>query len=252
MSERGWIKLHRRIREHPLWPVDRRYTTLEAWIDLLLAANHKPTVVNIDFTNIEVTRGQILSSQVKLAKRWGWHRTTVKNLMDHLKSQKMADIETSNKTSSGYTLLTILNYDKYQGVEIDETDSQADSDTDVETDSQPTAKRQPTRHKQEVKNEKNIYPAIFDQVWEIYPERAGSNPKNKAHKAWNARIRDGVEPDEMIAGLHRYIAFVRTTGKVGTETVMQGARFFGPGEEWKNSWAIPAERPHYSNGGFVG
>jgi hypothetical protein len=123
----GWIKLHRRLREHPFWPVDRPYSKLEAWIDLLLSANHKSTSVNFDFTVINVTRGQCITSQVKLAKKWNWHRETVSKFLRLLEREDMASIETSNKTSSGFTLITIQNYEKYQGVDSDETSSQADN-----------------------------------------------------------------------------------------------------------------------------
>jgi hypothetical protein len=287
----GWIKLYRRIREHPFWPVNRAYSKLEAWIDLLFSANHKPTSINLDFITIKVGRGQFITSQIKLAKKWGWHRERVFKFLRLLKSEGMADFETSNRTSTGYTLITILNYEKYQGADIDETSSRTDSaifeyreNLDTETtsraDSQksdetldllsgsrldestqpaakpataPAAARQPSGTNKNDKNEKKTYPAsdTFDLAWGIYPKRAGGNSKTEALKAWTARIRAGENPAEMLAGTRRYAEFIRATGKERTEYVKQAATFFGPNEHWKEAWNVPAEKLQHS-GGFVG
>ena len=37
----GWISLHRKILENPLFNRGRIYSNFEAWIWLLLKANHK-------------------------------------------------------------------------------------------------------------------------------------------------------------------------------------------------------------------
>lgn len=84
---------------------------------------------------------------------------------------------------------------------------------------------------------------LFEQVWSRYPKRAGSNPKNKAQSAWNARKKLGVSPAVMANGLDRYIAFCEATGRVGTEFVMQAARFFGPSHEFENDWTPAVEQP---------
>lgn len=79
---------------------------------------------------------------------------------------------------------------------------------------------------------------LFNEFWKAYPRRAGSNPKNRALKAWRARIRSGAKPSDIMAGLRRYAAFVDATGKAGTEFVMQAATFLGPDERWTESWAL--------------
>jgi hypothetical protein len=45
--DEGWIRFHRKLRSHWLLPSGRRYTKLEAFVDLLLSANHKQMVINI-------------------------------------------------------------------------------------------------------------------------------------------------------------------------------------------------------------
>ncbi|HDX9240085.1 TPA: hypothetical protein RQP16_003614 [Klebsiella michiganensis] len=87
------------------------------------------------------------------------------------------------------------------------------------------------------KPEKN-YPQEFEKIWAMYPRREGSNPKNKAFQAWNARKREGVDQASIQSGLQRYIAYCQKKGQVGTSYVMQAARFFGPSREFENDWSV--------------
>lgn len=79
----------------------------------------------------------------------------------------------------------------------------------------------------------------FDLAWAAYPKRAGGNVRKDALKAWQARRRSGVDSDVMHDGTLRYAAFCLATGKVGTEFVMQGARFYGPSQPFAEEWALP-------------
>lgn len=80
----------------------------------------------------------------------------------------------------------------------------------------------------------------FEAAWKLYPKREGSNPKNKAHSCWKARLKDGVTAETMMAGLMRYAAYCKIKGFTGTSYVMQGVRFFGKGMEFENDWSVTA------------
>lgn len=87
---------------------------------------------------------------------------------------------------------------------------------------------------------------LFDEAWKAYPKRSGGNSKPDARKAWAARLKAGIEPEDIVAGVHRYAAFCRAEGKTGTAFVKQAATFFGPGEHWTEEWALTspsAQRP---------
>lgn len=81
---------------------------------------------------------------------------------------------------------------------------------------------------------------LWGVVWSAYPKRAGSNSKSAALKAYRARLRSGVDPSDILAGVRRYAAYLTATGKVGTEYVKQAATFFGPNEHWAEPWDAPA------------
>jgi hypothetical protein len=88
-------------------------------------------------------------------------------------------------------------------------------------------------------------PKGFAECWEAYPKREGGNSKTEAMKAYRARLKTGVDPAALLAGVQRYAAYVRTTGKEGTSYVKQAASFFGPGEHWKEAWnaSLPVCHP---------
>lgn len=86
-----------------------------------------------------------------------------------------------------------------------------------------------------------IYPDEFEQVWSVYPKRAGGNSKSDAFKAWNARIRDGTTTAEILSGVERYAAFVKAEGILNTQYVKQAKTFFGPGMHFREPWFFQAE-----------
>ncbi len=87
---------------------------------------------------------------------------------------------------------------------------------------------------------KQGYLPDFETAWQAYPKRAGGNPKASAFKAWKARLKEGVKPDDMLEGVKRYAAYVRATGNAGTQYVKQAVTFFGPDRHFEESWLAPS------------
>ena len=93
-------------------------------------------------------------------------------------------------------------------------------------------------------------PEAFEEAWQAYPKREGSNSRPAAVKAWNARIRAGENAADIVAGVKRYAAYCAAKGSVGTSFVKQAAVFFGPNAHWSEPWSVqpaqtsyPASRP---------
>ena len=107
---KGYIKLHRELQDNPLWNSEP-FSKGQAWVDLLLRANHQPNEFIIGNELIRVQRGQFFTSELKLAEKWKWSRKKVRSYLDLLKTLKMA---TTVGTSKG-TTITIENYGLYQG-----------------------------------------------------------------------------------------------------------------------------------------
>lgn len=125
----GWIKLHRKIRDNQLWE-DKPFSKGQAWIDLLLRANHEEdNFVLIGNTTITLLPGQILTSGQSLARDWGWSQHKVTNFLNGLagknnKSQvdRKSNASVNFRTSKGkpaFTLITITNWASYQSQQIE-------------------------------------------------------------------------------------------------------------------------------------
>jgi len=107
---KGWISIHRKITEHWLWENDKPFDKRSAWIDILLMVSHEKKKVLLGNEIIEVDRGERVTSERKLAERWGWSRTKVRNFLELLVKDKMIEI----KQDKQKTILKVLNYGKYQ------------------------------------------------------------------------------------------------------------------------------------------
>lgn len=85
------------------------------------------------------------------------------------------------------------------------------------------------------------YSADFEKIWKAYPKRSGSNPKLAAWKAWQARLKSGVTPDEMVEGAERYASYCQSQGMVGGPYVKMASTFLGPDLHFQEDWMpIPA------------
>lgn len=90
----------------------------------------------------------------------------------------------------------------------------------------------------------NMYDADFEEAWALYPDREGGNPKKKAYRAWKVRLKEGVEPAELIGATARYAEFCDNKGMVGTGFVKMASTFYGPDEHWRESYDVQ-EEPEY-------
>lgn len=114
VAEMGWIRLDRQIKNHWLWE-EKPFDKKSAWIDLLLSANHENKKFLLGNELVEAKRGELVTSEVKLAERWGWSRCKVQTFLKLLADDRMI----LRKTDSKKTVLEIINYSKYQDINKD-------------------------------------------------------------------------------------------------------------------------------------
>ena len=108
-TDKGYIKVYRDIRDHWIWK-DKPFSKGQAWIDLIMLANHKDNTILFDGHPMQVKKGQYMTSLQMLADRWGWSRGKVRRFLDDLKTEQMAD----KKRHGNGTLLTLIKYGDYQ------------------------------------------------------------------------------------------------------------------------------------------
>ena len=105
----GWICVHRKIQDNIIWD-DKPFSRGQAWVDLLLLANHEDKQILFDGNVIDIKRGEKITSLRKLSERWGWSITKVKKFLNLLSDEKMI----SYKSDSKKTVYNIVNYEVYQ------------------------------------------------------------------------------------------------------------------------------------------
>ncbi len=116
-KNKGWISLYRSIQDHWLYKEKRKFSKFEAWIDLLLEANHKDNRFPLGNEIVECKRGQLVTSIRQLCDRWRWSNTKVVNFLKLLQDDKMITYFSDTKK----TVITIENYNDYQDVNDRET-----------------------------------------------------------------------------------------------------------------------------------
>lgn len=106
-----------------------------------------------------------------------------------------------------------------------------------ETEKDPSAAAQPAK---KVSRETLETGDWFLDFKLAYPDRAGSQPWNRARRAANARFAEGHTQLELVRGAVKYAAYCAAAGKLNTEFVMQAATFLGPDKPFLQAWDPPA------------
>lgn len=143
----GWIKLYRKIVDNPYY-FSEPFTRSQAWIDLLILANHKDNFYYKRGVKIDVKRGQIGMSLENLAKRFRWSRGKIERFISELESSSQIVRQNNNVT----TLLSIVNYDLYQ--QDSNADNKPSRTQNSKANGHQTVKQTDTN--KNVKNVKNV------------------------------------------------------------------------------------------------
>lgn len=149
MSSQGWIKLHRKLKESPLYK-DCNSKQRDILINLLLMVNHKSNKWIFKGEEHEVKGGQVVTSLESIANMCA-KDVSVQNVRTALlKFEKHGFL--TNKSTNKNRLITIVNWELYQ------------SEEEKQQTKQQASNKQLTTNKN-VKNEKNeIYSRVITRL----------------------------------------------------------------------------------------
>lgn len=169
----GWIKLHRKVRNHWLFEEKRSFSKFEAWIDLLMDVNHKDREFLLGNELIDIKVGQTVTSIRKLCEKWGWSNSKVTQFLKLLQNEGMITYKSDTKK----TIITIDKYEFYQcGVGEEATQNRRENDT-------KQTRKHTNKNVKNEKNEKNITtttnPVIF------YEQNIGLLSQFQMEELWN-------------------------------------------------------------------
>ena len=106
----GWIKLDRKILDSGIWKGER-FTKGQAWVDLLLLANHKDSKEIYRGSLKTFKKGCVYRSKDWLSKRWGWTWRTTDRFLKMLERDNMVTVNCTKHD----TTITLVNWESYQG-----------------------------------------------------------------------------------------------------------------------------------------
>ena len=172
----GFIKLYRSMLEWE-WYGDINVKIL--FLHLLLKSNYEPK----KWQGIEIERGQFVTSIKNLSSEVGLSEKQIRNALNKLKITGEIEIKTTNK----YTLINVVNFNKFQDISFDEGNQKAikgQSKDNQEADKRQSKdnQRATTKEREEIKENKeykereeikNIYQLIAD----MYNKTCVSFPK---------------------------------------------------------------------------
>lgn len=141
----GWVQIHRQLLESDLWQCES-FTRGQAWVDLILLANHKDSYFYKRGTKIDVKRGSLARSIKELSDRWSWSRVKVSKFLNDLEKEQQIVHQKNNVT----TIIELLNYDNFQGKETKKS-----SKPNTKTTPKGTAKKQQNDTYNNDNNEEN-------------------------------------------------------------------------------------------------
>ena len=104
----NFIPLNRSITNHWLWK-DKPFTKGQAWIDLIMLANHTTVKTIYKDEIVECKRGDVNFSMSYLAERWGWDRKKVSRFLKALELDNMVRVNATTHR----TTITLINYGTY-------------------------------------------------------------------------------------------------------------------------------------------
>lgn len=185
----GWIKLHRKITEWE-WYTDIPTKTL--FIHLLLTANSSPG----KWRGIDVPVGAKITSREKLSQETGLSQQQIRTALNKLESTN----EVTKSATATYTLITVVNYEKYQLINQDSN--------------QPSTNEQPAINQRATTNNK----ARMLEIKKAYIA-AGENPVLKFGKFGNIPLTQ-----------EQFDAFMEQFPKTGADTIDEVSRRIEAGE----------------------
>jgi hypothetical protein len=134
-----------------------------------------------------------------ISSAWGWSKSRVDRFLKRLENRDM--IET--QTETGQLVISICNYDKYQG-ERDTSGTQAKRKAGHERDTSGTNENKGNKDNKYIPPTPKGDDSDFQAFWEAVPKKAG---KGNAVKAYNAALRK-ADPQVILSAMVAYGASV--------------------------------------------
>lgn len=140
MDENGYIKLHRKMLQNPIVCKDSDYLSL--WIYLLLNATYTEYPERFRGEKIILKPGQLITGRKKISEKLSISESKVTRIINKFIFEQQIEQQTSNENR----LITILNWNEYQGSE---------QPNEQPVNNERTTSEQPVNTNKNIKNKRN-------------------------------------------------------------------------------------------------
>ncbi len=213
-ENRGWIKLHRKIQDNQLWTAEP-FSKGQAWVDLLLMANHEEKPVDIRGIWVTVKEGQIARGERTLAERWRWSRDKVRRFLSYLERAGQIRPQKNNVI----TIISICNWNRYQA-----------SNTAKQT-ANNTTNLTKIRSIEKNKEEKLYTPFEewgFEIVWSKYPKKLG---KAKSRSIFKKTVKNSADFNNILLAVEKFISYHKAKN-TEPQFIPHGSTWFKQWRDW--------------------
>jgi len=186
----GYIKLYRNLLENP---VTSKPEMAWLWCVLLLSANHKDVKRIWNGKSIIIKAGQMITGRKQLSRLTGLSESFIYRALKYFESEQQIEQQKNNK----FTLITILNWDKYQG-----NGTTNEQQIEQQMNNQRTTSEQPVntnKNDKNVKNDKNKEYTAPDVYKTSEAESEISSSKNKKKISFNRDLHkfEGITEEDI-------------------------------------------------------
>jgi len=143
----GWIKLHRKILDNPIFLKPDLY---QLFSYCLLRANHNETKIIWNGKEEILEKGCFITGRKIIAKETKQGESAIYKRLKVLENLNMISLKSNNK----FSVVKVLNYSVYQGEEIDK---------EQPSNNKVTTKEQQSNTDKKVKNDKNVKKDIYGE-----------------------------------------------------------------------------------------
>lgn len=180
---KGYALLHRKIKDLPFYRTDSEAVHL--WVHIILSANHAPAVVNTEFGETLVKRGEFITGRNTLAAETGIGSDRIKYLLNKFEKLSMITRAANKK----FTVISVQKYDDYQQ-NLVPTDCQQSANANPPV-SRPAEEVVPTECQQSATNKEVINNLLPNGNKYVANDQSGSpqkpveqKPKLSCEEVW--------------------------------------------------------------------
>lgn len=205
----SYYRMHRGWMDNPVLATDDPYTKREAWEWMISSARFEDGVEWVSGGYVAVERSQLCKAFRYMAKAWKWEESRVRRFCKSLEKAKMIECG----TAAGQSLITICNYDLYQGGEC--------GDDATTAAASPQHRRSIAANIKNDKKDNTISPPLppmadgektddildqFEVWWQQYPS-GRKQAKPKCLETYRRIVKSGrATTSDLLNGAMRYAA----------------------------------------------